>query len=52
MYKDKIRGLLSQVEKMKATYDAAQAKHDEYNKTAGPMDYDFDCCDYSYQKAA
>ena len=25
-----------------------QARKDEYNRTSGPMDYDFDCCDYSY----
>ena len=25
-----------------------QSRKDEYNRTAGPMDYDFDCCDHSY----
>ena len=25
-----------------------QARKDEYNRKAGSMDYDFDCCDASY----
>lgn len=47
-YTRQLEALLPEISKRKALYESAQAKHDEYNKTAGPMDFDFDCCDYSY----
>ena len=43
-YQAAIEKLIESIEENKRK----QAEKDEYNATAGPMDYDFDCCDYSY----
>lgn len=40
--------ILAKLSEMREASAKEQARKDEYNRTCGPMDYDFDCCDSSY----